>query len=258
MNETSRDKGTSPEAAETVPSAAKGFTGVFSGLDLPNLVQMLAMNAFSGALRLGRGEDVGELFFRAGEIVHAACGPVTGMEGFSRILGWESGQIHLEPNAVPAQETIDMPWHALLIQTMAKIEDGKAKEALAEEPPPPPRAPQATETLQLNTFFSIATGWPEVASCMVLSADKGEIIRPSVALPKMREWAETFTQLFQQAQGLRVPGQAPGPIMMSVTLEKRHWILVPHSAFLVALEVSRGMDFGEMARKVRLVLRQGG
>jgi hypothetical protein len=256
VNDTSTGKGPVPEAADGAAGSPKGFTGVFSGLDLPNLVQMLAMNAVTGALRLERQGEVGELFFKAGEIVHAACGGLTGAPGFSRILRWESGQIQLQPNVLPPQETIDIPWHALLIQTMAKIEDQKARKEPAEEISALPRPPQAAETLQLNNFFSMTVDWPGILNCMILQVDTGEITRPKVALPKMRQWAELFADLFRRAQGLQVEGKEQGPVMMSVTLERRNWVLIPHQGLLVALEVERGIDLAEIQRRVRLALRQ--
>jgi hypothetical protein len=236
----------------------KGFTGLFAGLDLPNLLQMLAVNSITGCLRLRRETESGEIFLKGGEIVHATCGPLTGVEGFFRILSWEEGETRLEPDLLPPLESINLPWHALLIQTMAKLEDQKSQPPPEEAPPSPaPRAPQALETMQLHKLYTSAMSWGWVQSCLIGNLEKREIIRPSVLVPKLRQWVTIFAEMWERS---KIPGVVEAdsqPFMISVTLEKRNWILILHGSYLIALEVSRGVDMAEIHRKVRRVLSEG-
>ena len=256
MIERSDNKGYPAANLDRLVTPRKGFAGQFSGLDLPNLIQMLALNAFTGALRLQQGGDSGAIYLNGGEIVHAVCGEVTGVEGFSRILAWEGGEIRLEPEELAPVVTIDIPWQSLLIQAVARIEDTKGRTP-SSEPAPSPRVPQAMETLLLHKLYSISRNWGGVINCLVYAVDKGEIVRPTVIPPKLREWADMFRVLFQRSLGLQILDGNPRPHMISVTLEKRTWILIPHNSHLMAMELERGVDPRDIQRRVKQTLSEG-
>jgi hypothetical protein len=257
MVDRSDEKGSPTRAVDSMISPKKGFTGLFAGLDLPNMIQMLAMNGVSGRIRLQRGRDSGEVFLKGGEIVHAACGSATGIEGFRRLMSWEGGEIQVDPDALPERETIDIPWHALLIQTMATIEDQRAAPAAARaEEPSSPRAPQAAETFQLHTLYSHASQWSGVQNCLIYSVDRAEVVRPSVPGPHMQEWGKLFGKLLEWGRSLPPVNETAPPSMVVVTLQKRTWVLVSHNTHIVALEISRGVDVKELYRTVRNVLSE--
>ncbi len=256
MIDSSDHKGRQDGPAQEVIPSRKGFTGLFAGLDLPNLLQMLAVNGLTGCLRLSRGSDSGEIFLKGGEIVHAACGPLVGIEGFFRILSWEDGETRLVPDALPPRESIDLPWHALLIQAVARLEDQK-NQPVEDEAPPPPRAPQALETMQLHKLYTSAMEWGWVHNCLIGNLEKREIIRPSGLVPKLRQWVTIFADIWERS---RLPGgseEDSQPFMISITLEKRNWILIRRGSYFIALEVSKGVDMGEIHRKVKRILSEG-
>jgi hypothetical protein len=256
MIERSDKKGHPETDVDGLVSPRTGFAGIFSGLNLPNLIQMLAMNSFTGGIRLQRGVETSEIFLRDGEIVHATWGTLTGVEAFGRILSWEQGEIQLDPDETPPKETIDIPWESLLIQSIARIEESGTRPT-APEPTPPARAPHAFETLQLNRLYSSAMGWSDVVNCLIFLVETGEIVRPTAVPQKFREWANGFRDLLRRAFSLQALDGNPDPQMLSVTLERRTWILIPHYFHIVAMELKRGVDPSEIQRRVQRTLSEG-
>ena len=65
-----------------------GFEGAVAGLTLPDVIQMNALNRFSGCISVHFGQHAGLIFFRDGEIIHAEQGEKTGEDAFYEILQW--------------------------------------------------------------------------------------------------------------------------------------------------------------------------
>ena len=80
----SRVEGFQP--TQMVPSALTTLTGDLSRLDLPGVVQMLNQARQTGALNINSGDTDGVIYFDAGELSHAECGPLFGDEAVIHIL----------------------------------------------------------------------------------------------------------------------------------------------------------------------------
>lgn len=74
-----------PSAAGNVP----GFRGSLQELHFVDLVQTLGLSQRSVRIDLvATQRERATVYMRAGRIVHAVCGPVTGAEAIYRIIGW--------------------------------------------------------------------------------------------------------------------------------------------------------------------------
>jgi len=80
----SRQEGFQP--TQMVPSAITTLTGDLSRLDLPGVIQMLNQARQTGALNINSGDTDGVIYFDAGELSHAECGPLFGDEAVIHIL----------------------------------------------------------------------------------------------------------------------------------------------------------------------------
>ena len=125
----------------------KGFGGLLHGLDIRNLIQICAVNGITGRVQIETDDERGEIYFEKGEIVHSACGDLQGVESLRRIIGWEGGEIRLEPGVPPPAVTVDVPWQALLLTPAINPQETEVKKEEEEEGTPPPAKSQASETL---------------------------------------------------------------------------------------------------------------
>ncbi|MHB8540462.1 MAG: DUF4388 domain-containing protein [Candidatus Acidiferrales bacterium] len=74
------------QPTQMVPSAITTLTGDLSRLDLPGVIQMLNQARQTGALNINSGDTDGVIYFDAGELSHAECGPLFGDEAVIHIL----------------------------------------------------------------------------------------------------------------------------------------------------------------------------
>jgi hypothetical protein len=79
-------------------SWSRGFRGSLSALSFIDLLQTLAQGAQTVHVRLsGPDRESGEVYLRRGRMVHAECGPKTGVDAIYRIIGWgEKGTFRVE------------------------------------------------------------------------------------------------------------------------------------------------------------------
>jgi hypothetical protein len=234
----------------------KGFSGHFlAGLEIPQLIQMCAINNFTGIIRVRSETDAGDIYVREGEIVHSTCGKTEGIAAFQKILSWQEGEIHLQKGILPPLETIDVPWDGLLLQTMSEVEDIRA-DASPQEPISPPKKPPASEVFRLHKVYSDSLGWEEIRNCLIYALDKGQIVRPSDAPQRMRQWGDAFGELFRRAVETPVWDRKTRPLLMDVTVGGKSWVLIPHEPYLLALEIPRGVDMKRLHRRVRVALEE--
>ncbi|MEJ5376074.1 MAG: DUF4388 domain-containing protein [bacterium] len=250
------EKGFASSQPQDSGSPKKGFIGLFAGLELPNLIQMLAMNGFTGKVELRCSGKAGEIFLRGGNIVHAQVGNVAGAKAFEELLGWVEGEVLLDAERRPAMETIDVPWHALLIQAMARIEDRKAAPPQSQEPASPKGQAQASELLRLRGFHRVMLDRPGVGNCLVGKA--GEVLCPAQPVPKLLSWFRIMWEVLGAARQMAPPDSGGQPLMLSLVLEGRNWLLASLGGDLVAaVEVEKGIDIVGLRREMILHWEQG-
>jgi predicted regulator of Ras-like GTPase activity (Roadblock/LC7/MglB family) len=97
--------------------------GRLSEMDLPTLVQYACNEGQRAKLILRHDEDLAELYFDGGNLVHATCEDQKGEEVFYRVLRWEEGQFTLESSVEPPARTIDVPWSMLLVDGLQRYDE---------------------------------------------------------------------------------------------------------------------------------------
>lgn len=242
------DQGPVSTQPETSGSPKKGFIGLFAGLELPNLIQMMAMNGFTGKVELRCGSRAGEIYLRRGDIVHAQLEDTFGMEAFEELLGWVEGEVLLEADRQPAAQTIDVPWHALLIQAMARIEDREASPDKTPEPSHGKSPTQASELLRLRSFHRMLLDRPGVINCLVGKA--GEVICPAQPVPKLLDWFRIMWEVLETSSRMAPPEAGGGPLMLSMLMEGRNWLVVPLGDCVTAVELEKASDLSGIHREI--------
>ena len=74
---------------------AQGFSGDLSEVNLVDLLQMMQLGGKTGAIRLWRNQQEGEVWLRSGEIVAAAAGSFSGEHALHRMATWTEGHFRV-------------------------------------------------------------------------------------------------------------------------------------------------------------------
>ncbi len=113
-----------------------GFEGAVAGLSLADVVQMNAMNRFSGGLRVESGGQGGGFWFVEGRIVHAEAGELLGEPAFHAMMRWRGGNFSFEPAARAEAHTVAHSVQFLLIEAHRLMDEaGRRAMAGPREPP---------------------------------------------------------------------------------------------------------------------------
>jgi response regulator RpfG family c-di-GMP phosphodiesterase len=103
---------------------AGGVSGSLAEMSLPDLVQILWHGRKSGALRLRRGAEAGEVHFAEGMVVNAMWGKLRGEDAFYSMLRISDGEFAFDPNYKAEEVVIQASPESLLLEGMRRLDEG--------------------------------------------------------------------------------------------------------------------------------------
>lgn len=109
--------------ATAAPAPGGGVSGSLAEMSLPDLVQILWHGRKSGALRLRRGAESGEVHFAEGMVVNAMWGKLRGEEAFYAMLRITDGEFAFDPNYKAEQVVIQASPESLLLEGMRRLDE---------------------------------------------------------------------------------------------------------------------------------------
>jgi predicted regulator of Ras-like GTPase activity (Roadblock/LC7/MglB family) len=112
-------------AEDLLMETPDGFEGAVAGLTLSDVIQMNAMNRFSGGITVHYRQKTGVIFFRDGEIIHAEQGESSGETAFYEILRWPGGKFNLQPKVTTTSLTIREGWKFLLLEACRLADESR-------------------------------------------------------------------------------------------------------------------------------------
>lgn len=95
-------------------------------VDLTELMSMICQNQVRAVLRLDNSDRMGEIYFKAGSIVHASCGDLKGEPAFFELLSWGDSDLELHPIQTDPDPTIARR-HELLLLEGARLRDERKR-----------------------------------------------------------------------------------------------------------------------------------
>lgn len=108
------------------------FKGTVSGVGLTDVIQIKALSGINSALRVKDGEQQGIIYFENGQVIHAICDDMEGMEAFYQIMEFTGGVLDsINVTNLPPQ-TITVPVEALLIEGMRRLDEKLSAQAAEE------------------------------------------------------------------------------------------------------------------------------
>ena len=102
----------------------KGFTGNILDIDLFDFVQMIILARKQKLISVTDPVtmQIGLLYLKGGDVVHAECGTMSGQQAFFTIMAMKSGIFSDMPWIEPPARTINSPFNHLLMEA-ARIQD---------------------------------------------------------------------------------------------------------------------------------------
>jgi hypothetical protein len=178
---------TQPPSAPAAPgspaAAGTGFAAQFDGTSLWDLIQFECLRRSDRIVRIISRGQVGFLYFRAGNIVHATTLRGAGEPAVREMLEWTGGVIEPWQGRWPERESINVPWQSLLlVAAQAADRAGGAGPRIYLPPaasapePAPARSAAEAETVVLSKTGQIlkghkVRGLPEAAAYAAQMAD---------------------------------------------------------------------------------------
>ena len=92
-----------------------GFRAHLNGASLADLVQMECLSGRERVMRVSSGGEVGYLFFRGGQIVHAVSRRGIGETAALEILRWNDGTFEPCSAGWPDRDSIGSNWQNLIL-----------------------------------------------------------------------------------------------------------------------------------------------
>jgi len=142
-----------------------GFRGSVHGASLADLVQMECLSGRERVMRVCSGSEVGYLFFRSGQIVHAVSRRGIGETAALEILRWNDGTFEPCSAGWPDRDSISSNWQNLILLA-AQHRDESGRHNLVAFPgarathtrpsaPPPSVAPQSGSSVTPRSEASV-------------------------------------------------------------------------------------------------------
>jgi CheY-like chemotaxis protein len=126
------DKIALEKMAKTAPSDGV-LRGSLSQMNVIDLVQSLEMGRKSCALTLTQDRDRCEMYFKEGQVTHAAYGSLTGDPAVFKVLCWTGGNFQINFEGKTSQQTTTLNTQGLLMEGLRMLDESKRDDGEAEE-----------------------------------------------------------------------------------------------------------------------------
>ncbi len=104
----------------------RDLEGNLKMMSLASIVQINCEERNQAQLILNYQGRVGTIYFKAGEMIHAEVGDLSGEEAVFSMLSWEDGAFQVRMGVEPSLQTIEKPWSGILLEGMRRIDETTA------------------------------------------------------------------------------------------------------------------------------------
>jgi len=104
----------------------RDLEGNLKMMSLASIVQINCEERNQAQLILNYQGQVGTIYFKAGEMIHAEVGDLSGEEAVFSMLSWEDGAFQVRMGVEPSLQTIEKPWSGILLEGMRRIDETTA------------------------------------------------------------------------------------------------------------------------------------
>src|SRR6478672_407131 len=107
--------------------------GSLAQMNVIDLMQSLEMGRKSCALTLTNERDKCEMYFREGQVTHAAYGSLSGDKAVFKVLGWTGGNFQINFDGKTSKQTTTLNTQGLLMEGLRMLDESKRDDGPSEE-----------------------------------------------------------------------------------------------------------------------------
>lgn len=117
--------------SDTSRPARRGITGSLADLDLPDMIQTLAIGMKTACLKIHSGERVGEIWIENGTPRHSIAGETEGEQAFYQMLRWSEGEFSIEHGVKTKEKTLNQDAMYLLMEGLRLMDEAGREKSQA-------------------------------------------------------------------------------------------------------------------------------
>jgi hypothetical protein len=234
--------------------AATGFEGEVSGLGLADIIQLDAVNRFSGCIDVQYQGRRGLVFLKDGEIVHAECADVTGEAAFYEIVSWPGGRFSHQENVATTRSTIRKSCQFLILEAHRLVDERRAARPSGPSVPPPLPGALAARQAPAEAILEALRAIPGILFAVVQRKNGGRLGDDSYQGEVLAGQALYLAMIDGQLGERLQAGDAHSAVVHGTD---RHVLLFTAKNHLIALLVDGGAQVGPVEIAARKVLAQG-
>ncbi len=99
------------------------FQGSLEEVKLPDVIQLMSVSAKTGCFILEQKSEVGRIYLKSGQIVHATLGDVSGEEAIYSMAIWDHGNFQFKLGETSTQQSIRKRNTNLLMEVARKLDE---------------------------------------------------------------------------------------------------------------------------------------
>jgi GGDEF domain-containing protein len=107
-------------------TAAATMEGALADMQVPNLLQSIALGKMTGRLFIDNTQTGGELFFIDGNLIHATAMDVRGEQAIVELVTWDKGKFYFYKDEKTAERTVEKRLDAILMESLTLLDQSKA------------------------------------------------------------------------------------------------------------------------------------
>lgn len=115
-------------------TSSTGFEGFVDSMELPDIIQLMAISGKSSQIFIQQLGNEGWIFFENGELIHSEASDLIGEDAFKEIYSWQGGQFAFTDHDIKSDRTIFSGWQSLLLDAARQVDENLLKHA--EDNPP--------------------------------------------------------------------------------------------------------------------------
>ncbi|MBN1179131.1 MAG: DUF4388 domain-containing protein [Anaerolineae bacterium] len=148
-----------------------GLRGNLEEIYIADLIQLNCQSGVQARLTANRDDQQIAVYFEDGQIVHAQAGRVTGNDAVYALVAWDSGTFEVEQNVVAPERTITMPWSALVMEGLRRLDESREAKS-SEEGKESEMAESQTRSERLKTTLrQLVDSSSDIQGVAVISMD---------------------------------------------------------------------------------------
>ena len=236
---------------DVLTDAPEGFEGAVAGLTLPDVIQMNAMNRFSGGISVHFGQRSGIIFFRDGEIIHAEQGTKTGESAFYEILQWPGGKFNLQPKLTTTSLTVRESWKFLLMEACRLQDENRNRSQNAQQPPESGTSGNSGGSGMSSSISDRLSHIPGVAYAVLLAKDGTPAGDDSYQAENLSAQAVYLAMIGNQLGGIFGVGEAKAAAIHG---KSQHLLLFESKNQYLSVAVNGDNQLGAVEAEVRKAL----